>query len=111
MRKEREITDGYRLKELIEKSGMSYKDVEKKTGIPDATLNRWANSGVKEIPLEDFVSICTAVGADPVDELGIRANIEMAKRKISYLEEHINEGSESERAIKSRILASIGKIR
>ena len=51
-----------RLKQAIADSGYSYAQLEKKTGIPKSTLQRWATGQIKRIPIDDIVTIADAIG-------------------------------------------------
>lgn len=51
-----------RLKNAITESGLSFSQLEKKTGIPKSTLQRWASGQIKRIPVDDIVTIADAIG-------------------------------------------------
>lgn len=54
-----------RVSTLIEKSGLSYEELEKKTGIPKSCINKWAKGGV--LPRTDaFFKFCEVMGVEPV---------------------------------------------
>lgn len=51
-----------RLKECIEKSGLSYEQLEKKTGISRSSLQRYANGITSKIPIDAIQAIAEALG-------------------------------------------------
>ena len=50
-----------RLKEAIENSGLSYVELEKKTGISKSALQRYATGSTKKIPVDVIQAIAEAV--------------------------------------------------
>lgn len=51
-----------RLKECIEQSGLSYEQLEKKTGISRSTIQRYANGITSKIPIDAIKTIAEALG-------------------------------------------------
>ena len=54
-----------RINEAIAKSGYSYPELEKITGIPKSTIQRYATGGSKKVDFPTVQEIANAVGADP----------------------------------------------
>jgi len=50
-----------RIKELIEESGLSYIDLEKKTGISKSALQRYASGITKKIPITAIEKLASAL--------------------------------------------------
>ena len=59
-----------RLKESIERSGLSYVDLEKKTGIAKSSIQRYANGATKKIPIDAIQTIAKAVGVSAAYIMG-----------------------------------------
>ena len=53
-----------RISEAIEKSGLSYPELEKITGISKSSLQRYATGGTKKIPIDCIELIAKATGTD-----------------------------------------------
>lgn len=51
-----------RLKEAVEKSGLTYQQLSEKTKIPKSTLQRWTSGQIKRIPLDDIQVIAAVCG-------------------------------------------------
>ncbi len=51
-----------RLKESIDKSGMSYAELENRTGIPKSSIQRYASGKTKKVPIDAIQLIARAVG-------------------------------------------------
>lgn len=51
-----------RLKKTIEKSGYSYAELEKKTGVSKSALQRYASGLTKKIPVDVIIAVGNAVG-------------------------------------------------
>lgn len=51
-----------RLKECIEESGLTYEQLEKKTGISRSSLQRYANGVTAKIPVDAIQTIAEALG-------------------------------------------------
>jgi len=59
-----------RLKEAYDKSKTTYDKLESITGIGHSVINRYLTGKTKKIPLDDFLKICYAIGANPRIILG-----------------------------------------
>lgn len=57
-----------RLKLSIEKSKLSYVELEKKTGIAKSSIQRYANGTTKKIPIDAIQAIAKACGVTPTPE-------------------------------------------
>jgi repressor LexA len=64
-----------RLKECIENSGLTYLELEKRTGIAKSSLQRYANGVTKKIPVDSIQTIAVAIGVAPEYILGWGSNI------------------------------------
>lgn len=53
-----------RLNEAISKSGYSYPELEKMTGIPKSSIQRYATGETKKIPIDCIEKIAIATNAD-----------------------------------------------
>lgn len=51
-----------RLKKSIDKSGLSYAELERKTGISKSALQRYASGSTKKIPVDVIIAVGNAVG-------------------------------------------------
>ena len=63
-----------RLKEVIENSGLSYAELEKKTGIAKSSIQRYASGTTKKIPIDAVQVIAKAVGVSAAYIMGWEAN-------------------------------------
>lgn len=54
-----------RLSIAIKKSGLSYPELEKLTGIPKSSLQRYATGATKKIPIDYMEKIANALNIDP----------------------------------------------
>ncbi len=59
-----------RITEAIEKRKLSYPELEKLTGIPKSSLQRYATGETKKIPIDCIEKIAAATGTDPVYLMG-----------------------------------------
>lgn len=59
-----------RLKSAYDNSKITYDKLEAITGIGHSVINRYLTGKTKKIPLDDFLKICYAIGADPRIILG-----------------------------------------
>ena len=59
-----------RLKESIEKSGLSYVELEKKTGIAKSSIQRYASGTTKKIPIDAIQAIAKATGTSAAYIMG-----------------------------------------
>lgn len=64
-----------RLKECIEKSGLTYMELEKKTGIAKSSIQRYANGSTKKIPIDAIQAIAKAVDVPATYIMGWEQNI------------------------------------
>lgn len=75
-----------RLKEVIEKAGYTYEQLEKKTGVSRSTLQRYANGVTTKIPIDAIQKIAEAVGVDAEYILGWDdTNTEILKDDSLYI--------------------------
>lgn len=59
-----------RLREAVEKSGLSFVELEHKTGVPKSTLQRYVAGKTKKIPIDCLEQIALATGSDIVYLMG-----------------------------------------
>ena len=59
-----------RLKDAYDNSKATYDKLGAVTGIGHSVINRYLTGKTKKIPLDDFLKICYAIGADPRIILG-----------------------------------------
>lgn len=71
-----------RLKKCIDKSGLTYLELEKKTGIAKSSLQRYANGVTKKIPVDSIQTIAKAIGVAPEYILGWELNISSKQNQI-----------------------------
>lgn len=64
-----------RLKESIEKSGLSYVELEKKTGIAKSSIQRYASGTTKKIPIDAIQLIAKACGVSDAYIMGWETNV------------------------------------
>ena len=69
-----------RLKESIDKSGLSYVELERITKIAKSSIQRYASGSTKKIPIDAIQAIASAVGVSAAYIMGWESNVE----KISY---------------------------
>lgn len=69
-----------RLKEAIDKSGLSYVELERITKIAKSSIQRYASGSTKKIPIDAIQAIANAVGVSAAYIMGWESNVE----KISY---------------------------
>lgn len=58
------------LSDLIERSGLSYRDLEKRTGIPRSAIQRYATASTNKIPIDRLQKICQVLGTSAEKLLG-----------------------------------------
>lgn len=58
------------IKEDIDKSGLSQREIADLTGIPKSSIQRYLSGNSANVPLDKIVDIAKAVGADPKHWLG-----------------------------------------
>lgn len=59
-----------RLKQIIDDSGLSYVELEKKTGISKSALQRYANGSTKKIPIDVIQAIAETLGVSAAWVMG-----------------------------------------
>lgn len=59
-----------RLQEAQRESGLSYVQLEKRTGLSKSSIQRYISGTTKKVPFSDLEKICRALGCDPVEVLG-----------------------------------------
>lgn len=59
------------LKHVIEESGLSYAELEKKTGISKSALQRYATGMTQKIPFDVIQAVATAVGVSVNRIMGV----------------------------------------
>ena len=58
------------LSDLIERSGLSYRELEEKTGIPHSAIQRYATASTNKIPVDRLQLLCRALGTSAEVLLG-----------------------------------------
>ena len=71
-----------RLKESIEKSGLSYVELEKRTGIAKSSIQRYASGTTKKVPIDAIQAIARAVGVSDKYIMGWSDNITEEKKPL-----------------------------
>lgn len=71
-----------RIKSAIENAGISYIELEKKTGIAKSSLQRYASGNTKKIPIEAVEAIAKATGCNASWIMGWRENIQAIPSNI-----------------------------
>lgn len=59
-----------RLKNSVEKSGMTYVELEKATNIAKSSLQRYVSGTTKKIPIDAIQTIANAIGVSPAYLMG-----------------------------------------
>ena len=65
-----------RLKESIDKSGLSYVELERITKIAKSSIQRYASGSTKKIPIDAIQAIASAVGVSAAYIMGWESNVE-----------------------------------
>jgi len=65
-----------RLKESIDKSGLSYVELERITKIAKSSIQRYASGATKKIPIDAIQAIASAVGVSAAYIMGWESNVE-----------------------------------
>ena len=65
-----------RLKESIDKSGLSYVELERMTKIAKSSIQRYASGSTKKIPIDAIQAIASAVGVSAAYIMGWESNVE-----------------------------------
>ena len=71
-----------RLKESIEKSGLSYVELDKWTGIAKSSIQRYASGTTKKVPIDAIQAIARAVGVSDKYIMGWSDNITEEKKPL-----------------------------
>lgn len=74
-----------RLKESIENSGLSYVELEKKTGIAKSSIQRYASGTTKKVPIDAIQAIAKATGASAAYIMGWEEEKEQPPDKLVQL--------------------------
>lgn len=74
-----------RLKDCIDKSGLSYIELEKRTGIAKSSIQRYASGKTKKIPVDSIQAIAKAVGVSDRYIMGWEDNEQNSKSLPSNL--------------------------
>lgn len=76
-----------RLKECVEKSNLTYLELEKRTGIAKSSLQRYVSGTTKKIPVDSIQIIAKAIGVSPEYILGWdESNTEIDLSSIKNIE-------------------------
>lgn len=59
------------LKKAMEESGISFRDLQKITGISYVTIQRYASGTTDKVPLSKAVKLAAAFGRDPLEFTGL----------------------------------------
>lgn len=78
-----------RLKCCVEKSGLTYVELEKVTGIAKSSLQRYVSGTTKKIPIESIKSIANAVGVSPAYIMGWDEENKKTKPTFSLSDEDV----------------------
>lgn len=74
-----------RLKESIEKSELSYLELEKKTGIAKSSIQRYASGVTKKIPIDAIQAIAKACGVSDAYIMGWESNANFLPTKNIFM--------------------------
>ena len=74
-----------RLTNAIKRSGLSYRDLERITGIPNSTIHHYSSGRTKKVPLETLQKLASALEVTPeylygIDELETRKGLEASPK-------------------------------
>jgi len=109
-----------RLKECIEKSGLSYEQLEKKTGISRSSLQRYANGITSKIPIDAIQAIAEALGVKAEYILGwddtppttedtivklLKAQYHLNEQDVKFVMDYIKLSSNEREALRTAIEA------
>ncbi len=75
----------YRLKSSIEASGLSYVELESKTGIAKSSIQRYASGTTKKIPIDAIQAIAKAVGVPAAYIMGWESNVTQLPQEKIYM--------------------------
>lgn len=59
-----------RIRELMERSGVSYRMLAERTGIPSSVLQRYVTNNTNKMSIDYFEQIATALGVSPLYLMG-----------------------------------------
>lgn len=59
-----------RLQKAFEESGLSYRDVEQRTGLPAQSIHRYVTGRTKKLPIDTMKQIALAIGVSPAWVMG-----------------------------------------
>lgn len=74
-----------RLKESIDKSGLSYVELERITKIAKSSIQRYASGATKKIPIDAIQAIASAVGVSAAYIMGWESNVEKIPFSKTYM--------------------------
>ena len=74
-----------RLKESIDKSGLSYVELERITKIAKSSIQRYASGSTKKIPIDAIQAIASAVGVSAAYIMGWESNVEKIPFSKTYI--------------------------
>jgi repressor LexA len=74
-----------RLKESIDKSGLSYVELERITKISKSSIQRYASGATKKIPIDAIQAIASAVGVSAAYIMGWESNVEEIPFSKTYM--------------------------
>ena len=74
-----------RLKESIDKSGLSYVELERMTKIAKSSIQRYASGSTKKIPIDAIQAIASAVGVSAAYIMGWESNVEEIPFSKTYM--------------------------
>lgn len=83
---------GKKLKEIIDKKGISASELSRRTGIPKTTLSGIFRSDTDKIAIELFLDICNAIDCDPAEfyrSYGIIKPVETNQNQLKPNEQHL----------------------
>ena len=74
-----------RLKESIDKSGLSYVELERITKIAKSSIQRYASGSTKKIPIDAIQAIASTVGVSAAYIMGWESNVEKIPFSKTYM--------------------------
>lgn len=74
-----------RLRESIENSGLTYVDLEKKTGIAKSSIQRYANGTTKKVPIDAIQAIAKACGVSAAYIMGWESNVNKLPKENVFM--------------------------
>ena len=85
-------TRSERIKALIEKSGLSYQELEKLTGVKKSSLQRYATGATPKIPLDVIEKLSKTFNVSKEYLMGWTENINKEDKKSSPEQQRLSEG-------------------